>query len=61
MLILYGTNFDAPDAHFDKLCLFSDAQTEMLEIRNMKVKLCKSDQCSAKRLGPKTLKDQSYA
>jgi hypothetical protein len=21
-----GTNFDAPDAHFDKLCLFSDAQ-----------------------------------
>jgi hypothetical protein len=21
----YGSNFDSPDAHFDKLCLFSDA------------------------------------
>jgi hypothetical protein len=23
---LYDTNFDAPDAHFDKLCLFNDIQ-----------------------------------
>jgi hypothetical protein len=22
----FGTNFDAPGAHFNKLCLFSDAQ-----------------------------------
>ena len=40
MQVIYGTYFDAPDAHFDKLCLISDAQTEMLEIRNMNVKLC---------------------
>jgi hypothetical protein len=26
----YSTNFDAPDAHFDKLCLFSDAHVENL-------------------------------
>ena len=26
----------------------------------MKVKLCKSDQCSAEGSGPKTAKDQSY-
>ena len=45
---IYDTNFDAPDAHFDKLCLFNDAQTKMLEIRNMKVKLYGSEQCSAK-------------
>jgi hypothetical protein len=24
----YDTNFDAPDAHFDTSCLFSDAQAE---------------------------------
>jgi hypothetical protein len=24
----YDANFDAPDAHFDKLCLFCDAQAE---------------------------------
>jgi hypothetical protein len=24
---LYGTSFDTPDAHFDKLCLFGDAQS----------------------------------
>ena len=35
----------------------NDAQSKMLEIQNMKVKLDKSDQCSAKRLGPKTSKD----
>jgi hypothetical protein len=27
-----GTNFAAPDTHFDKLCLFSDVQTEKMEI-----------------------------
>jgi hypothetical protein len=26
----YDTNFDAPDVHFDKLCLFSDFQAETL-------------------------------
>ena len=41
--------------------VFSDAQTEMLEIRNMKVKLDESDQCSANRLGPNTSKEQSYS
>jgi hydroxylamine reductase (hybrid-cluster protein) len=24
----YNTNLDAPDAHFNNLCLFSDAQAE---------------------------------
>jgi hypothetical protein len=28
MINFCGTNFDAPDAHFDKVCLFSDAQAE---------------------------------
>jgi hypothetical protein len=27
----YDTNVDAPDAHFDNLCLFSDAQAEKIE------------------------------
>jgi hypothetical protein len=27
----YYTNFDVPDAHFEKLCLFSDAQAENVE------------------------------
>jgi hypothetical protein len=26
--VIRFTNFDAPDAHFDKLCLFRDAQAE---------------------------------
>jgi hypothetical protein len=30
----YRTNFDAPDVHFDKLCLFSDADTKKFEIQN---------------------------
>jgi hypothetical protein len=35
MLNFYGTNFDASDAHFDKLCPFSDAyRPEKLETRN---------------------------
>jgi hypothetical protein len=28
MLNQHGTNFDAPDAHFDKLCLFIDPRAE---------------------------------
>jgi hypothetical protein len=31
----YDTNFDAPDAHFNNLYLFSAAQAENLEIRNI--------------------------
>jgi hypothetical protein len=30
MLNSCGTHFDAPDAHFDKLCLFSDAHAEKI-------------------------------
>jgi hypothetical protein len=29
-----STNFDAPDAHFDKVCLFMDAQAEKLVYRH---------------------------
>jgi hypothetical protein len=29
----YGTNFDAPDVHVDKLCLLSDAQAEKYNIK----------------------------
>jgi hypothetical protein len=36
-LILYNISFDAPDTHFDKLCLFSDAPTE--KFWNIKKKL----------------------
>jgi hypothetical protein len=32
----HDTNCDAPDAHVDNLCLFSDAQTEKKEIRDIK-------------------------
>jgi hypothetical protein len=32
--MMNDTNFDTPDAHFDKLCLFSDAQAEKLKLRN---------------------------
>jgi hypothetical protein len=32
---LYDTNFDAPDAHFDTLYLFSDTQAEKLKIQNV--------------------------
>jgi hypothetical protein len=32
---VYITNFDAPDAHFDKLYLFTDAQAKSMEIRNI--------------------------
>jgi hypothetical protein len=28
MIDSYGTNVDASDAHFDKLCLFSEAEAE---------------------------------
>jgi hypothetical protein len=31
----YDTNFDAPDVHFNNLYLFSAAQAENLEIRNI--------------------------
>jgi hypothetical protein len=27
--------FDAPDAHFDKFCIFSGAKAKKLEIRNI--------------------------
>jgi hypothetical protein len=35
----YDTNFDAPDAHFDKPCLLSDAQVDIFE--NSKCYDCK--------------------
>jgi hypothetical protein len=38
--MLHGTNFDALDVHFDKLCLVSDANVERLQIRNNKI--CKN-------------------
>jgi hypothetical protein len=31
----YDTTFDAPNAHFDKLCLFSDTQAKILEIQKV--------------------------
>jgi hypothetical protein len=38
--LLKNTNikcYTAPDTHFDKLCLFSSANAERLEIRNSKI------------------------
>jgi hypothetical protein len=32
----YDANFDAPDAHFDELSLFSDARAEKVQIREKK-------------------------
>jgi hypothetical protein len=56
----YDTNFDAPDAHFDNSCLFSDSQAENLEIQNVLiVKTHKKTQTECPDMKPSPLKERA--